>query len=264
MSTQPGSLEMVARQWDYFRTLFRRTWRGSIVSNTVLPVFFLLAMGLGLGGYVDDGGSSTIGISYLAFIAPGMLATNAMTMAVGESTYPIWVSFKWEPVYSARIATPLRIVDVLNGLVAFLLLRLVLTCAVMMAVLVAFGTVSSVAGGVGAVLMCTLLGLAYALPVFALSASIDDDTPFALLFRLGIIPMTLFSGAFFPVSQMPEALQWVAYLTPIWHGVESARMCTTGVVAWLPLAGHAGYLAVWVVAGWLLARRQFTARLADG
>jgi len=95
MSTQPGSLEMVARQWDYFRTLFRRTWRGSIVSYTLLPVFFLLAMGLGLGGYVDDGGSSTIGISYLAFIAPGMLATNAMTMAVGESTYPIWVSFKW-------------------------------------------------------------------------------------------------------------------------------------------------------------------------
>lgn len=264
MSAAPDSLTMVARQYDYFRTLFRRTWRGSIVSYALIPVFFLLAMGLGLGGYVDDGGASALGVSYVAFIAPGMLATNAMTMAVGESTYPIWVSFKWEPVFSARIATPLRVVDVLNGLIAYLVVRLLLTCAVMLVVLAAFGTVSSVAGGLAAVLVCVLMGMAYALPVHALAASIDGDSAFALLFRLGIIPMTLFSGAFFPVSQMPQVLQWVAYLTPIWHGVETARMFTTGQVDALAVLGHVAYLAAWVVPGWLLARRRFELRLGDG
>ncbi|MFY0409457.1 ABC transporter permease [Solicola sp. PLA-1-18] len=257
------AIDMVLRQRAYFWTLFLRTWRGGIVSYTLLPVFFLLAMGLGLGGYVDRG-PGDLGVTYLAFIAPGMLATNAMTTAVGESTYPVWVAFKWEPVYTARIATPLRVVDVLNGLVAYLAVRLTLTCAVMMVVLVAFGTVASVAGGVAAVLVGALLGLAYAMPVLALSASIEDDTAFALLFRLGILPMTLFSGAFFPISQLPGVLQAVAWLTPVWHGVESTRMLTTDRVDALALLGHLAYLALWVVAGWLLARSRFERRLADG
>lgn len=264
VGVNPSSTQMVLRQWDYFRTLFRRTWKGSIVSFTLLPIFFLLAMGVGLGSHVDQGGSASLGVTYLAFIAPGMLATNAMTMAVGESTYPIWVSFKWEPVFSARIATPLRVVDVLNGLVTYLFVRLIGTCTVMVIVLAAFGTISSIAGAVGAVIAGAILGMAYGLPVFALSASIDDDTAFALLFRLGIIPMTLFSGAFFPVNQMPEALQWLAYVTPVWHGVETTRMLTTDTLDMAAAGGHLAYLALFIVAGWFLARRQFTKRLGDG
>lgn len=261
----PSRLTMVLRQSDYFRTLFRRTWRGSVVSFTLLPVFFLLSMGLGLGSYVDSAGAEGLGgSSYLAFIAPGMLATNAMTMAVGESTYPVWVSFKWEPVFIARIATPMRIVDLLNGLASYLAVRLVLVCTLMVAVLVAFGTVASPLGAVGAVFCGTLLGLAHGLPVLALAASVDGDTAFSLLFRLGVIPMTLFSGAFFPVSQMPGGVQWLAWLTPVWHGVELVRGCTTADLSVLPAAGHVAYLALWMVAGWLLARRAFQRRLRDG
>src|SRR5215207_8302897 len=139
-----SAYRMVVRQADYYRTLFRRTWRGSVVSFTVLPILFLLSMGLGLGSYVDTSGAGGLGGgSYIDFIAPGMLATNAMTMAVGESTYPVWVGFKWEPVFVARIATPMRIVNVVNGLAAYLAVRLVLVCTLMVMVLTAFGTVSS-------------------------------------------------------------------------------------------------------------------------
>jgi lipooligosaccharide transport system permease protein len=262
---EPSTLQMVLRQADYYRTLFRRTWRGSVVSFTVLPILFLLSMGLGLGSYVDSAGPGGLGGgSYLDFIAPGMLATNAMTMAVGESTYPVWVGFKWEPVYVARIATPMRIVDVVNGIAAYLAVRLVLVCTLMVLVLAAFGTVSSVAGAVGAVAFGTLLGLAYGLPVMALAATVDGDTAFSMLFRLGVIPMTLFSGAFFPVSQMPDGLQWLASLTPVWHGVELVRACTTSGLSVGAAAGHVLYLGVWIIVGWWLARHAFGRRLRDG
>jgi lipooligosaccharide transport system permease protein len=260
-----SAYRMVVRQADYYRTLFRRTWRGSVVSFTVLPILFLLSMGLGLGSYIDTSGATGLGGGdYVDFIAPGMLATNAMAMAIGESTYPVWVGFKWEPVFVARIATPMRIVDVVNGLAAYLAARLVLVCALMVLVLTAFGTVSSVAGAVGAVAFGTLLGMACGLPVMALAATVDGDTAFSLLFRLGVIPMMLFSGAFFPVSQMPDALQWLASVTPVWHGVELVRGCTTADLPMLPALGHVTYLAVWAAVGWWLSRGAFARRLRDG
>jgi lipooligosaccharide transport system permease protein len=97
--------------------------------------------------------------------------------------------------------------------------------------------------------------------VLAYSATISTDNMFAILFRFAVIPMTLFAGVFFPVEQLPTLARWVAYVTPLWHGVELVRAATLGnptAIGWL---GHAAYLAAWGVAGYLLACRRFSRRL---
>lgn len=259
-------MELVLRQFDYWITTYRRTWRGSLITSFVVPLFFLTAMGLGLGGYVDDGSGPRAlgGVSYLAFIAPGLLATTAMQTAVLESTYPVMGHIKWTKVYSAMIATPLRVVDVLNGHLLYVAFRLFTTCAVFVLVLTVFGVAGTPLGAVGALLVAVLVGMACATPVFGYSAWIKTDSGFAVLFRLGMIPMFLFSGAFFPVSQMPDTIEWLAYLTPVWHGVELCRGFTLDTAALWPGVGHVAYLLGWLVVGWLLARIVFERRLVAG
>src|SRR5699024_9225975 len=145
--------------------------------------------------------------------------------------------------------TPLRIVDVLNGVMVFIALRMLVISGVLVLVLTAFGTVHSVPGAVAAAFAGGLLGLAHAAPTVAYSAHITSDAGFAPLFRIGIIPMMLFSGAFFPVDQLPVVVQWLAYLMPIWHGVELTRMCTSADVSWLAVV-PAVYRLMLAVAGW--------------
>lgn len=266
MPGAPTSTQLVLRQYDYWLTVYRRTWRGSVISSFLLPLLFLAAMGVGLGGFVDDqaGSGALGGLDYLAYIAPGLLATTAMQTAMGESTFPVLGSFKWAKVYYSQAATPLRPDDILLGHLLFLAFRIVTTAAVFIAVIVAFGAVSSVAGAVGALLASVLVGMAHATPTFAFAATCEDPSAFSVVFRVVVIPLSLFSGAFFPVSQLPGLLEVAAYVTPTWHGVEVTRMATTGSVEWLWVLVHVAYLAVWMVLGWLLARRTFARRLYGG
>jgi len=254
---------LALRQADYWATVYRRVWRGTVVTSFVLPVLYLAAIGVGLGHYVDDAGSTAAlgGLSYLDYVGPGLLATTAMQTAVGESTYPVLAYFVWQKVYDAMIATPLRVRDVLVGHLGYVVLRLATTCTVLLAVLALFGIVHSVAGGLGAIAVAVLVGLAFATPIFAFSARQENDSGYALLYRLGLIPMFLFSGAFFPISQLPAAIAWLARLPPVWHGVELCRALTTGRATVLAALGHVGYLLLWVVVGWWLAERAFRRRL---
>jgi lipooligosaccharide transport system permease protein len=258
-------MELVLRQYDYWASVYRRTWRGTVVTSFVVPLLFLAAMGVGLGGFVDDNSNSQTlgGLTYLAFIAPGLLASTAMQTGIMESTWPVMGAIKWQRIYFGQIATPLRVVDVLNAHLAFIAFRLATTCAMFVVVITLFGAVTSVAGGVAALLISVLVGMAHATPMFAGTATMKSESGFAIIFRLVVIPMSLFSGAFFPVSQLPTALSWVAYATPMWHGVELTRMSTTGVVAWGPAVGHLAYLTLWFVVGWWLARRQLHWRLVE-
>lgn len=262
----PSSVQLVLRQYDYWVTVYRRTWRGSVISSFLLPLLFLAAMGVGLGGFVDDQADAGAlgGLDYLAFIAPGLLATTAMQTAVGECTWPVLGAIKWHKTYFAQLATPLRCVDVLNAHLLFVAFRIATTSVVFIAVTVAFGAVSSVAGAVGALLISVLVGLAHATPVFAFSAGVKDPGAFSVVFRVVVIPLSLFSGAFFPVSQLPVALEVAAYVTPTWHGVELTRMATTGSGDWIWMLVHVGYLLGWTVLGWLVARRTFARRLLAG
>jgi lipooligosaccharide transport system permease protein len=111
--------------------------------------------------------------------------------------------------------------------------------------------------------VAVLVGLATAAPIFAYAATISTDGMFAVLFRFAVVPMTLFAGVFFPVDSLPLAARVLAYVSPLWHGVELTRAATLGTpTAWGGWA-HVGFLVVWSVAGYLLAVHRFSRRLAD-
>ena len=256
---------LAGRLLDYWLTVFRRTWRGSVVSSFLLPLLYLSAMGVGLGSFIDDnaGPAALDGVSYLEFLAPGLLATTAMQIGIGESTYPVMGGFKWHRSYFSMAATPLRPVDIVTAQLLFVGVRGLMACGVFLVVLAAFGALASWPGALAALAVVTLLGLAHAAPMTGLTARMKSERGFALIFRLGLMPMFLFSGAFFPISQLPTAVVWLAYLTPVWHGVELTRMCTLGSVDAAAAALHAGYLLLWLAGGWLYAFTGFARRLTS-
>jgi len=112
-------------------------------------------------------------------------------------------------------------------------------------------------------LVCVLLGAACAAPCFAFAARADSDGAFAVLFRVAVVPMTLFAGVFFPVESLPWAARLLAYVSPLWHGVELSRAATLGVATSWGVPVHAGILLLWCAGGYALALRSFTRKLAD-
>jgi lipooligosaccharide transport system permease protein len=251
-----------ARLFDYWAIAYRRTWKGSVVSSFVTPLFYVLAMGVLLGGFIQGDPDKLEGAtSYLAFVAPGMIAAQAMTTAFGETTYPVMGMVKWHKVYFGMVASPLRISEVILAHLGFVLFRVATTCAVFLAVMAPFGVFSSVPGVIGAFFVQLLIGLAFATPIYAFSAGLKDESAFALVFRLGMIPLFLFSGAFFPVSNLDPWMEALARVTPLWHGVDLTRMLTLGQLDWSMAAVHVAYLAVLALAGWLWAVRRLTKRM---
>jgi len=258
----PSGLRLVGRAVDFWRVQFRRTWRGTWASTVLTPLGFLAAMGLGLGSIVDNGSqASTLGgVSYLDFIAPGLLAASIMQQATFESSYPVLGAIKWAKQYHAQLATPLRVRDVLAGHVLWVAVRLSISALVFLVVMALFSTFHS-----WWALLClpaaVLTGMAFVPGVFAFSATLETDSGFALLFRFVIMPMFLFSGTFFPVSQLPDWLEPLAYAVPLWHGVDLCRDLALGTASLLPSLGHAAYLLLWAGGGFALALRTFGKRL---
>lgn len=248
-------------QFRFWLTNYRRTWRGSIYSGVLNPVLYLGAMGLGLGTLVDARGTASLGgVSYLTFLAPGLLAASAMQTAMGESTYPVYGSVKWLKTYQAAIATPLRPTDLFHGHLLFTTLRLVMNSAVFLAVMAAFGAVQS-PWAIICLPAAVLTGMAFATPIEAYTMTCTKDTSFAMLFRFGIIPLFLFSGTFFPITQLPVYIRPLAYVTPLWHGVVLCRSLSLGTAQLGASAIHVGYLAAVMVAGILAGNRTYRRRL---
>jgi lipooligosaccharide transport system permease protein len=237
---------------------YRRLWQASVFSSFILPVLFVISIGIGVGGYVGD----VDGVPYLDWIVPGVLASTAFQMAVGESTFPVLGDFKWTRGYHAIRATPVRVFDMIAGYQLYIAFRVVIAAVVFLGVSAAFGAVHS-PWVLATPIVCALLGLAVSAPTSAFSASIENDSYFALLFRFVVIPSTLFAGVFFPVSQLPELLRPLAYASPLWHAVELCRAATLGVAPPWPIAAHVAYLLVWGVLGMWLAQRAFRRRLSD-
>lgn len=254
----PGRAARTGAALSYWLVQYMTVWRGTVVSGVLTPVLFLTAMGVGLGSLVD--GAGRLGGEYLLFLAPGLMAATAMQTAVFESTYPVMGAIKWIRTYHAMLATPLGVADILFGHLLFVALRVLGVSAVYLVVIALFGVAPSWLA-LAAVPSALLTGMAFAAPVFAFAAGHENDAGFAALERFVIVPLFLFSGTFFPISQLPDALEWVAYVTPLWHGVELCRDLIAGTAEFLPSLGHTGYLALWVVAGVAAAYRTFRNRL---
>ena len=266
VSTAPGLSirEGLGRQLDYWLTVYKRTWKASVVSSFLSPVMYVLAMGVLLGGFIAGDPDQLEGAtSYLAFVVPGLVAAHAMQTAVGEVTYPVMGAIKWHKTYYAQLATPLEPAHLVSGHLMFVLFRLVTTCGVFMLVLAPFGVFATWWGPFAAYGAQLLVGMVFASLVYGWSARLRDEAGFGVLFRLGIFPLFLFSGAFFPVTNLGDAGAWVARLTPLWHGVNLSRMFSVGVVDWSVAAINVAVLVALLVVGWFWSVSGLTKRLVS-
>jgi lipooligosaccharide transport system permease protein len=251
------SLTLALRPLEFFFAQYRRVWRGTAVTSVITPVVYLLALGVGLGVFVDRSANLPDDIAFLDFVAPGLLAATAMQLATFESSWPVLAAIKWDRQYHAMLATPLRVRDVVVGQQAFVAARLLGTSTIYLAVIAAFGAVHSWTG-VLAIPAAVLVGLAFSCAIAAWAAHTETEVSFVAIFRFIILPMFLFSGTFFPVENLPTVLQGIAYLTPLWHGVELCRMLTLGDVDLLPALGHLAFLLSVIAIG--LAAAFYTHR----
>lgn len=254
----PGALR-AAQGWAIG---YRRLWRSSLFTTTVVPVIYLAAMGVGLGSLINRNpqGSPLDGVDYLTFLAPGLLAAAAMQTAAVESTWPVLASIKWVGTYKTMLASPLGILDVALGHLLWMALRVTLTSVVFTAVIVGFGAARS-PEVVLAVPAAVLTGMAFATPITAYTATLERDIGLAALMRFVIVPLFLFSGTFFPVSQLPDAIRPVAYATPLWHGVELCRSLALGTARPTTVFVHVAYLGAWAAGGAALAVVRLRRRL---
>ena len=248
------------RVFEYWLLQYRRVWRGTAITSVVNPVLYLGALGVGLGTLVNQSGGQPLGVSYLDYVAPGLLAATAMTIASGEASWPVMGSFKWTRQYFAMLATPIGPRDIVLGHQLWMTARVAATSAIYLVVIAAFGGVNSVLG-ILTLPASIILGAAFTAPFAAYAATRDSDAAFVPVNRFVIMPMFLFSGTFFPVSRLPLPLEWLAYATPLWHGVELCRMFTLGEFDTLRVLGHTAYMLLFVVGGLIWAERTYTERL---
>jgi lipooligosaccharide transport system permease protein len=250
------------RVFEHNALAYRRVWRGSVLVSFISPIFFLTAMGIGLGSLINKNSGGLGGFSYRDFIAPGLLAATAMQTAAVEMTYPIMAKVVWWKTYDAILATPLQVRDLVLGELAWITARVGLVCIIFFAVMEVVGATHSplapLAIGAG-----TLTGVAFAAPIMAFSASQRGDSGFAALTRFVITPLFLFAGTFFPLDRLPLALQVVAWLTPLAHGVALSRGLAIGRIGTGEALLHAAvplvYIAVGTVVAYILLRRRLVA-----
>jgi lipooligosaccharide transport system permease protein len=225
------------RSMRYWAYQYKRTWRGSITTSFLYPVLYLAALGLGFGSLVK---SPVGGVRYLDFLAPGLLASTAMQIGGNESMYPV--------------------IDVLVGHLAWIALRLLMVTSIYLLIMAAFGTVLSPLA-ILAVPVGVLTGLAFAAPIAAFAAAQQNDTGFSTIYRFGLIPLFLFSGTFFPISQLPGWLQPIAQATPLYHGVALCRALVLGHVEVTAAVAHLAYLVALSAIGFAVAQRTYRRRL---
>lgn len=250
------------RVTGYMARAYGRTWRASIMTTFVNPVLYLLAMGVGLGSFINkSAGHAALGHqTYLHFVAPALAATAAATTAASESMFPIMGAIKWQRTYYAMLATPLRVGDVLAGHLTWIGLRIATAVASYLIVMACFGTIFSYQA-IAILPVGILTGAAFAAPMAAFAATQDTDAGFSLVFRLGVVPLFLFSGVFFPLAQLPVGLRVIAWVTPLWNGVALCRPLAAGTVTATGLVGHLAYFVTVIGAGLVAARVTFRRRL---
>lgn len=233
------SLRMVQRNL----LVYKHTWM-VILSGFFEPVFYLLGIGLGLGSMVPP----TNGVSYSAFVAPGLLASSCLNGAITDGFFNIFFKLHYQKTYDGILSTPMRVPDVAFGEMLWALGRGSLYAAAFLVVLLVLGestgrpmllsSTALLAWPAAVLVAASFSSMAICLTTFA--RTIQD---FDMVMGLLVMPMFLFSGIFVPIERFPAVVQWVMRVTPLYHAVGLLRQLTTGAID-LAIAGHLTYLIV--------------------
>jgi lipooligosaccharide transport system permease protein len=245
------------------RTMLKWIWLiiGLAIAN---PVLYLVSIGLGVGAYIDKntGGMGVDGVSYITFLAPALLATAAIQGAIDESVYPTLEGFKWNKIFFSMNSTPLSGNHIAMGVFLNSLIRVIFTAVIYWFVMLAFGVLESPRAWL-AIFTAVMAGAAFGALMQALAGMLEnEDIFFTVLQRFVIMPLFLFSGTFYPLTNMPIFLQWIGWISPLWHATELGRWLTYGhEISSLMLYTHFIFLNSLLVFGVIASRRIFTRRL---
>jgi lipooligosaccharide transport system permease protein len=245
------------------RTMLKWIWLiiGLAIAN---PVLYLISIGLGVGAYIDKntGGMGVDGVSYITFLAPALLATAAIQGAIDESVYPTLEGFKWNKIFFSMNSTPLSGNHIAMGVFLNSLIRVIFTAVIYWFVMLAFGVLESSRAWL-AIFTAVMAGAAFGALMQALAGMLEnEDIFFTVLQRFVIMPLFLFSGTFYPLTNMPIFLQWIGWISPLWHATELGRWLTYGhEISSLMLYTHFIFLNSLLLFGVIASRRIFTRRL---
>ena len=240
-------------------------WMGSILAFGLgNPILFLLSVGLGIGALVDaNNGSETLGVNYLQFVAPALLAAAAIQGVMDEVTFPTLDGFVWDKLFFAINATSVSARQIASGVMIVALGRGLFTTLLYLGVLLAFGAVP-LSSFFPLLFTSMLAGWGWASIMMAITARLENDEGyFAVIGRFVVAPMFLFSGTFYPLEQMPIFLQPIGWILPLWHSTELGRTFSYDYpIEPYMLFVHLGYLALMGAVGMALTYPKFEERLS--
>jgi len=237
-------------------------WAGIIFFAAVInPTLYLVSIGIGVGSLIDAN-KGVNGVSYLTFLAPALLASAAIQGSSDEVIFPTMAGFKWERTFFGMRSTPITARQISLGLFIAAMARTSISVVIYWIALYYFGALDSPTAWL-AMPAALFAGAAMAAVMLALAGKIEkEDFFFTIVGRFIMIPMFLFSGTFYPLSQMPVFLQFFGWLSPLWHATEIGRFLTYDY----PISGpmllmHFSVLAAMIFFGLTASFRIFAARL---
>lgn len=261
-----------AIRWGSFRVAEYRIknalkWWSAIVSLGIgNPVLYLISIGLGIGALIDKntGGHGIDGVSYLQFVAPALIASSAIQGIMEEVTFPVMDGFTWNKLFYAMAATSVNPRQIANGIMLAAVARAIFTTGAYALILLIFGAIP-VSSLVPLFLTSVLAGSAWAAAILAVACRIKrDDGIFAVINRFIVAPMFLFSGTFYPLNQLPIYLQWIGWISPLWHATDAGRVLTISAPTTpTVMLVHFAYFACMLVGGMLLVYPVFERRLSE-
>jgi lipooligosaccharide transport system permease protein len=236
--------------------VYRHQWI-IIFSGVFEPIFYLLGIGLGIGGIVGEIPAVFVGgrtdVSYLAYVAPALVATAAMNGAVFETIFNVFFKLNYAKTYDGVLSTPMGVRDIAVGETIFALMRGAVYAVAFVAIMLALGLVESF-WAILAIPAALLVGAAFAALGLSAVTMMRSWADFAYI-ELMTLPMFLFSATFVPLEEYPQPVQWALPLTPLYHGVDLIRKLTLGNVGWDVLIHVAYLLGVLALGVWFTARR---------
>lgn len=228
------------------------------------PFLYIVGLGFGLGMLVDanQGERGVDGVPYIVFVAPALALAAAMQTAAQENTYGVFGGFKWFPMFLSMGGTPISAAHIVLGFQLSVLVRVLLPLTAFAIVMIVL-QLGTVAGALLLIGIGLLLATAFGFAVMSwVSTQTDDRGQLSFIERFVVVPLTLFSGTYFPLETLPLLLQWIGWISPLWHAVELGRSALYGApIEPVMLLVHLGYLVAIAVVCCLLSIRTFAKRL---